>query len=215
MSDRRKVLEALVAKRKAEAESGEKHKRKSISSMTFPTKKPAIGDKRKVSPLKKKGKLKEKEKPKPKPKRVSKMDKYETDEEEETEEEEEEEEDTTSDSGDDDEDSEDEETYKKKKPVKKPVLQSKGRAPVKGLGSGQNIKVKDEKEKGFLKGKEKPKSKAAKSSDEDDEGDLSDESLHGVDPNNIIRDRSRRRTLQPTIYQYDVSSDDESDDDSD
>lgn len=215
MSDRRKLLEALVAKRKAEAESGEKHKRKSISSISFPTKRPAIGDKRKASPLKKKGKLKEKEKPKPKPKRVSKMDKYETDEEEESEEEEEEEEDTTSESDDDDEGSENEETYQKKKHVKKPLLKSKERAPVKGLGSGQNIKGKDEKEKGFLKGKGKPKSKTLKSSDEDDEGDLSDESLHGVDPNNIIPDRSRKRTLQPTIYQYDVSSDEDSDDDSD
>ncbi|KAH9289619.1 hypothetical protein KI387_033736, partial [Taxus chinensis] len=217
MSDRRKMLEALVAKRKAEAESGEKYRRNRISSISLPTKKPGIGEKANSTPLKKNGKRKEKEKskPKPKPKRVSKMDRYETDDEEESEEEEEEEEDTTSES---DEDSE-EEIYQKKKRAKKLVHQSRGRASINKLGLGQTIKGKDEKGKGFLKDMGKLKTKALNSSDEgeddDDEGDLSDESLHGVNPDNIIPDRSRRRALQPAIYQYDISSDDENDDDSD
>ena len=52
--------------------------------------------------------------------------------------------------------------------------------------------------------------------DEDDGGDLSDDSLHEVDPSNILPSRTRRRTSQPGNYQYtNVSGDDDDDDDSD
>jgi len=217
--DRKKMLEALVAKRKAEAESGEKNKRHKAPSLPAakPAKKPVnkpaekLGSKAKPGPTSVKSKHKEVVKPK----RSTKLDRYETDEDEE----EEEEEDFTSESGEEDELSdEDSEGDRKAKSVKKPSFESKGKSLAKGSLNG---KGKDDKGKGIMKDKGKNALKTVDSSsedggsDDDDGGDLSDDPLNEVDPSNILPSRTRRRASQPGAYQFTNVNDDDDDDDDD
>lgn len=225
--DRKKILEALAAKRKAEAESGEKKKRQKVplnpaKPASKPVSKPAggIGSKGKAisAPISAtKTKTKSKHKEEVKPKRVSKMDRYETDEDEESEEED----DFDSESDDDELSDEDSEDDIKSKAVKKLPPQSKGKTPVKGISSS-NGKGRDEKGKGIMKDKGKAKAKLEESSSDaegdsdDDGGDLSDDPLQEVDPSNILPSKTRRRASQPGNYQFaNISGDDDDDDDDD
>lgn len=221
--DRKKILEALAAKRKAEAESGEKNKRQKVPShpgkpASKPVSKPSggIGSKGKAISPSTKTKIKSKHKEEVKPKRVSKMDMYETDDEES-----EDEENSISESDDDELSDEDSEDDVKSKSVKKLPPQSKGKAPVKVVSS-LNGKGRDEKGKGIMKDKGKAKAKLEESSSdaegdsEDDGGDLSDDPLQEVDPSNILPSKTRRRASQPANYQFaNISGDDDEDDDDD
>eukprot|EP00250_Pteridium_aquilinum_P001621 c11811_g1_i1 orf=123-752(+) len=206
--ERKKMLEALVAKRKAEAEGGGRSaknlKNASLLSKPASAKKssPIVHKPKPSSPHLKQQKQQHHKKESP-PKKKKRVEKYDSDDE---------------DGSDEDSDSEDE-------PVKKKVPSSK-------LGSsGKPLPVKsapfkgkqDVKGKAVVKGKESVKGKRKNedssddedrvSGDEDEEAGEPDSGDEGLDTTNILPGRTRRRGGQPVHYDFTNMSGD--DDDSD
>lgn len=211
--DKRKMLQALVAKRKAENEAGGRKKPKEVTAEGV-----VVGRKdmkvsggakvQKYSPPASKGKAKVKT---PAKKTVEKKwdSASDTSEDEDVpgESEEEEEDD---DGG--EEDSEDSDVPKKS--AKKPIAKS---AP-KSLSAkkGKSVAVAPpENSKGKGKKKTDSDDSDAVNGAEDDDSDLSEDPLDEVNPDNILPSRTRRRTAQPVNYDFgsgDLDEDDDSDD---
>lgn len=209
--DKKKVLQALAAKRKADNEAGGKRKPKLPAAATPKKTIPKLGhDKPKFSPASK-GKEMSRAAPKGKPvaKKPEKWDSASDTSEE----------DDVSDASEEDhgdEGSEDEGPKRKVSSAKQsaatpPAKKSKssglavfkekdgkGKEPAKDMGKGKK-KVDDSDEENGV--------------DDDDGGDLSEDPLDEVNPDNILPSRTRRRTSQPV--QYDYGSGDEDEDDSD
>lgn len=213
--DKKKMLQAMAAKRKADNEAGGRKKPKEVAvERAVPGRKDVKGlgggKVQKSSQPISMGKVKAK--PTAKKKVETKWDSAsDTSEEEDVSGESEEDED---DAG--DEDSEDSGAPKKsaKRPAAKPAIKSssakKGKAVV-------PTHSKDSKGKGKMKGKKKADSddSDAENGAEDDDSDLSEDPLDEVNPDNILPSRTRRRTAQPVSYDFgsgDLDEDDDSDD---
>lgn len=212
--DRRKTLEALVAKRKAESESGVRHSKPNLGSSLHS--KPAAKkssspfDKAKFKPkpsslsplLKKKTKT---ESPVKKKKRVEK---YES----------EDDEDGVDSQGEEDDSDSEVETVKKK-PASKGGSSVKTAAvkPSKPFGMKGKEGAKGKamaKEKAPVKGKRKSEDSSDEGASDEDEEEAgeADSGDEGLDLSNVLPGRTRRRSSQPAHYDLADGSDDDDDD---
>lgn len=213
--DKRKMLQALAAKRKADTEGGGRKKPKEAAAVGVVTGRKDVkalggGKGGKGSPVSK-GKETAKAKAKAKPAAKKKTAKWDSD--SETSEEEDVSGESEGDDVGDEESDEDSDAPKKsaKRPAAKPV--AKTPPAKKGKTVAPAAKEKDVKGKG-KKTADDDSDSGAENGVEDDDSDLSEDPLDEVNPDNILPSRTRRRTAQPVSYDFgsgDVDEDDDSD----
>lgn len=204
--DKRKMLQALAAKRKADNETGGRKKPKEAAAVGVVTGRNDVKVIAKSSPVSK-GKEKAKAKT-PVKKKAAKWDSgSETSEEEEDDVSGESEEEDVPDSESEDSDA----APKKKRPAAKPVAKP---PPAKKGKAVAAPPAKDLKGKGKKKADDDDGDSGADNGVDEDDSDLSEDPLDEVNPDNILPSRTRRRTAQPVNYDFgsgDLDEDDESD----